>query len=663
LRDDRLRFVTQPNGNFATRLNLGLREAATRFVSILLSDDRLTPDAIATMQAYRRRYPSADFFHSAKRAMSSDGQAASDIMPEEVTLEHFASRGSPVKHMMCWRRRLSLDIGGMDEDLSLHGCDDFDFPWRMAEAGCRFQAVRECLYEYRRHTEFERLTTSVSLDLQIDTLRRMFAKHRVPEAAFCTFLEWATGFYLIRDHDVLPPSQPVRWAAYVEAGPERTPDFLDQSFRRRRFFPHRVYRLSKAGPDGFRLANAMIGPTDPGALREILVYGLPPATDEFPEALFFDDELAWHRQQFGRPAQIAAANIAVGRDCLHCYLLNSDIVQRISRRREFKTRIESVFNGWVRVLLNAVLDYAIDLGVTTIYSARAAHAMSNTDHRRIPPARYERIYDAAIQGLYAVEAQDDWWRLDVAANKHRCVRLDKKIEPLSPRKTICLFHDVERGLGHRIEDPDFSARIERPAQAALGRILQAEARAGIHTSYNVVGELWREVTPAILEKGHACAFHSFDHRLTAMDEIVSPTQLDRCRMLDDRVKGYRAPQSKITAELADAHLAHHNFEWLASSRRSLGREQPFMENGIVKIPVHLDDFDLYRHRLSFEEWESRAFDLIENQEVTALGLHDCYFEHWLPHYERLLKKLVEKGRIVTFDQLAAEVTFAHARWK
>ena len=665
LGDERLRFLSEASGNLAASLNVGLREADTTFVCILLSDDRLTPEAVGTMQAYRRRHPSTDFFHSARRLIGSDGTAVTEILPSraEVRIEHFA-RGSPVKHLMCWRRRLSLEIGGLDEDLGVHGCDDYDFPWSMAEAGCRFQAVRECLYEYRRHTEFERLTTSVPLHLQIDTLRRMFAKHRVPEPDFCTFLESAAGSYLIQAHEGRPTGQPVGWAGYGEAGPERKPDFLDRGFRRGRFFPHRVYRLPKGGPDGFQLAKAMVGTSDPGALREILVYGLPPATDEFPEALFFDDDLAWHQQQFGRPAQIAAANVAVGRDWLHCYLLISDIVQRISRHRQFKTRIESVFKGWVRVLLNSVLDYAIDLGVKTIYSARAAHAMRHTDPKRtIQPPLYERIYDGAIQGLYEVEAEDDWWRLDVAANRHRCVRLDKKIEALSPPKTICLFHDVERGRGHRIEDPEFSARIEGPAQAALGRILEAEARAGIHTTYNVVGELWREVTPAILEKGHTCAFHSFDHRIATGDEIVRPTQLDRCRMLDYRVKGYRPPQSKITAELADAHLAHHNVEWFATSRRSLGHEQPFMENGIVKIPVHLDDFDLYRHRLSFPEWESRAFELIENQEVTAIGLHDCYFEHWLPHYDGLLERLVRKGRLVTFDQLAAEVTFAHARWK
>ena len=50
-------------------------------------------------------------------------------------LRSFETAGSPVKHLMCWRRALGLEIGGMNEAVSDHGCDDYDFPWRMAEAG------------------------------------------------------------------------------------------------------------------------------------------------------------------------------------------------------------------------------------------------------------------------------------------------------------------------------------------------------------------------------------------------------------------------------------------------------------------------------------------------------------------------------------------------
>src|SRR5438132_14160243 len=60
-------------------------------------------------------------------------------------------------------------------------------------------------------------------------------------------------------------------------------------------------------------------------------------------------------------------------------------------------------------------------------------------------------------------------------------------------------------------------------------------------------------------------------------------QLQKCREIDYRVKGYRPPQSRITSELSDTRLAFHNFEWLASSAHSLQTSLPELRNRIVKI--------------------------------------------------------------------------------
>jgi hypothetical protein len=70
----------------------------------------------------------------------------------------------------------------MDESLGPHGADDYDFPWRMAEAGCAFRPVPDCLYAFRDHRSHDRLTTHVPLDAQVAELRRILRKHRVPEA-------------------------------------------------------------------------------------------------------------------------------------------------------------------------------------------------------------------------------------------------------------------------------------------------------------------------------------------------------------------------------------------------------------------------------------------------------------------------------------------------
>ena len=53
---------------------------------------------------------------------------------------------------------------------------------------------------------------------------------------------------------------------------------------------------------------------------------------------------------------------------------------------------------------------------------------------------------------------------------------------------------------------------------------------------------------------------------------------------------------------------------------------------------------------------------IEVRDLVAFDLHDCYADFWLPHYERLLEKLLPLGRLCTLDQVSAETLLAHTRF-
>jgi hypothetical protein len=88
------------------------------------------------------------------------------------------------------------------------------------------------------------------------------------------------------------------------------PRFVAAGFRAAHFVPHRVHRLPKAGPDGYRLARRMRGIRDPEQLWQIVIFALPPAIDEFSADLFFDPELLWHQQHFGQVGQIASVDLA-----------------------------------------------------------------------------------------------------------------------------------------------------------------------------------------------------------------------------------------------------------------------------------------------------------------------------------------------------------------
>jgi peptidoglycan/xylan/chitin deacetylase (PgdA/CDA1 family) len=664
--DERIQFVRCPHSGFARALNYGLNLASTSFVSILLSDDRYSPRAITTLLAYRSRFPGADFFHSARQLINLNGDPCSGVQASRAKfrLEDFQRLGSPVKHLLCWRREKALQIGGMDETLSVHGCDDYDFPWRMAEAGAAFQSVTECLYEYRVHHVHSRLTTTIPVEQQIQTIRAMFARHGVASSETDRYVQRAIGGYLVSEFtDQIEHNRGSQlWIrCFYEAKAGTLAAFCSAGFKERHWFPHRVYVLPKGGPDGLKLAERMAGVRDPRLIREFVLYALPPVPDEFPHSLFFDDELQWHQQQFGLSAQVACANVIRGDGYLRCYTMISDLVQRISRAPLYRTRIDNRFKGWNRLLLNAILSYAAEHQMTAVYLPTSKLVLQNTDPRRNPqPALYERIYDRTALRLGAT-LEGDWWRLDVKKTVSRIVPLGRGFESDQWGKTVCITHDVERGIGHRDTHPEFALQAEKNSPDALRNMLRIEERLGVRATYHVVGALYGEIQEPIRSGRHAIAFHSYDHRIPG-DVDGTIEQLELCRQVDYRLKGYRTPQSEITPGLTDANLAHFNFEWLASSRSSLKAEVPWMSDGIVKIPVHLDDYPMFQGRVSFAEWEREFWELVDSRDFVVIGLHDCYADCWLPYYEDFLHRALQRSSLMTLDEVAAGVTLGHARW-
>jgi glycosyltransferase involved in cell wall biosynthesis len=180
--DRRVAILVNERKLLSGALNTGMRRAATEFVAILLGDDLLAPEAVAVLGRNILDHPRCDFFHSSRRIIDENGENISPVYParESFALEEF-KRWSPVKHMLCFRREKALEIGGIDENLGLHGADDYDFPWCMAEAGCVFRAVPECLYLYRDHHQHFRLTTHVPLTVQLQELEKIWRKHGMTE--------------------------------------------------------------------------------------------------------------------------------------------------------------------------------------------------------------------------------------------------------------------------------------------------------------------------------------------------------------------------------------------------------------------------------------------------------------------------------------------------
>jgi hypothetical protein len=468
---------------------------------------------------------------------------------------------------------------------------------------------------------------------------------------------------------------------YRELHPDQVTRFVERGYRPRQFFPHRIYAIPKCGPDAMKLTRSMAGRLDRPQYWTLLVHSTSPVTDRFPPGLFFDDDLVWHRQHYGLPGHVAFGLLTVTGTRMYGLNFVSDPVQRQSRRPDYRTQIQRRFNGWIHMLLNGMLDFAISRGVEEVYSPTAALALRNTDRaRHVGRDLFQRIYDRAVTEHFEVERRGAWWVIPVDRNRDRVVVPERKVETRSTPKTICITHDVERGLGHAGADPSFARRMNESAPELLDAILIAERLAGCKATYHVVGLLFDELRPRIESDHHCLAFHTFDHECavpffllrhvrwnvmkavarirSALDtRLREPVarQLRMCRKIDYRVRGYRPAQSVITPELTEENLCYYGFDWLASSERSVGTARPVLADHLVRIPVHFDDFPLYRGELTWDRWRERALEQIARNDFVAFGLHDCYAELWLPFYDEFLDRVTSLGTVKTLDEVTNDV--------
>ncbi len=433
--------------------------------------------------------------------------------------------------------------------------------------------------------------------------------------------------------------------------------FTARGFRAREFFPHEVLGLPKPYADTHLclehrgVSRRQIAA---GELVQLNVYS--DWLSGFPDALFTDPAVNWHGQQFGRKGLIAATGLVIeGRSAVVTYL-QSDICQQIYRspglKRAASAKLDTRFRYWYRMLFNAILDFAWDRGLDTIHSPTADHIVGATK-KRIDPGLFSRIYDSVGDQYVCrrdVVGRAEYWTVALRDNHDRIARLRSSPAPEtagSDRKIICICHDIESNIDTNVSETE--------CRDALDRMLAIERAHGVRTTYQVLGRLFRDVAPIIAASdSHALAFHSYDH------QIGDPSQLARTREVDLQVKGYRPPQSKITADLSDYILAYWNFEWLLSSAWTFQFSVPRVENGIVKIPVHLDDWPLHSGALTRTQWMARLRAEIQRRDVVAVSLHDCYARRWLDWYPELLTELKGLGDLWTCEQMVNRERFRSA---
>lgn len=194
--DARVAIAVNKGRRLAGAINTGMEVASTPFVALLLGDDMWAPEAVRVLADHIRTHPAIDFFHSARVVVDRNDVPVGAVAASRERFEIADFRlGSPVKHLLCWRREMGLAVGGLDESLRAIGVDDYDFPWMMAEAGASFRAIDVCLYQYRNHHDAFRLTTHTPLTQHLADINAILRKHRVGRATRWRILSrrWRNG--------------------------------------------------------------------------------------------------------------------------------------------------------------------------------------------------------------------------------------------------------------------------------------------------------------------------------------------------------------------------------------------------------------------------------------------------------------------------------------
>ena len=209
LTDERIELIVNQGRGLAGKLNTGMRHATTPFVAVIFADDLWEANAVEVLDRHIAMHPDADLFHSSRRFVDDCGRPISGIYRsrEHVRIEDFVE-GAPVKHLLCWRVRRGLEVGGIDESLHSIAADDLDFPWTLAEHGARFVAVPDCLYIARDHRQHPRLTTHVPRSVHVRVLRRILRKHGVTRQEIRRRVGVARQSYL---QQCIYANRPERW--------------------------------------------------------------------------------------------------------------------------------------------------------------------------------------------------------------------------------------------------------------------------------------------------------------------------------------------------------------------------------------------------------------------------------------------------------------------
>lgn len=479
---------------------------------------------------------------------------------------------------------------------------------------------------------------------------------------------------------------------------EHKPEFVARGYKGRYFFPHEIRYVRRPGCEQFLLLKEIWGIDRPANMYNVLIYGVQDVVSTFPDDLWFHPQVMMHRLHLGLPGLVCWANMCIDGDRLLTDEIQSDVVQHIFMLQELKRQVNARFRPWYYMVLNGVLNFAIQQGLREILIPTPEHLMSRYLDKPLNTQLFERIYRDNIHRVFVgVRQRGNHWVVDVQANRGQVITPELRTEPSTlPGRRICLFHDVSPGPGQRVGE----------ARRLLNRVLEQEQRLGVRSTYTVAGALIGEEMERIEQAGHAVGFHSYSPRayryaphpsqdeppvmrsLTrlyrradytvrkhlSMEPAATPTAsvlrrsacnrlrrcvglrpvldpLALCRTQQLYAKGYHPTEHDTANGVSDDMLLYRGFEWVLTPPGPGDAPAPGFNNGLVRLPVTAE-LTGTPTGAAIERFQADALRACERGGLVVLGLPTASSASWLAAYPALIERLRSRGGLVTAQQVS-----------
>ncbi len=147
--DPRIQIISNSQSQGISRAtNRGIDKAQGDYVIFLDHDDRLALEALYVIATEIVKNPDLDIIYSDRDMISEEGKRYLHVFKPDWSPEALLS-GNYLFHLMCYRRELLEQLGGLRSDYD--GSQDYDLILRAAECEPKVCHIAQILYHWRQH--------------------------------------------------------------------------------------------------------------------------------------------------------------------------------------------------------------------------------------------------------------------------------------------------------------------------------------------------------------------------------------------------------------------------------------------------------------------------------------------------------------------------------